>query len=234
MSGFVDHEEAKSQWSALTPGADGLVAAVAQDWVTGKVLMLAYQDREAFLRTAEGGRLWLWSRSRRALWLKGETSGSYLMVKAPPRPDCDGDALLYPVEPVGPACHTGKPSCFDPPAAESGAKSVWPCEVEAVLDEIIRRREISAHPDASYTARLLAGGVDKVLKKVGEETTEVILAAKNAVAADLVWELADLCYHVAVLMRCRRLERREVLEELRSRLGRGKDLTEGGSEYHSP
>ncbi len=230
-------------WARLSPGPDGLIPAIIQDHSTGQVLMLGYQDRQAFDRSLATGDVWFYSRSRRELWHKGETSGHFLRMKARPRVDCDADAILYAVEPAGPTCHTGGKSCFfrvmgegglEPakpwtlaetkPAASRGGDPAGLASVPERLAAIISRRRATAEPEKSYTARLFAAGLDKMLKKVGEEATEVVLAAKNGDRANLVWELADLYYHAAVVMEQLGVTREDVLRELARRFPAGMTL----------
>ena len=188
--------------------AAGLVPVVVQDRRSGDVLMLAYANAEALARTAETGLAHFWSRSRRALWRKGETSGNGLRVREV-RTDCDRDSLLLVVDPEGPACHTGSRTCF----GEDGPTAA------GVLDELQRvivQRE-GAAPDSSYTARLFAKGPDHVLKKIGEEATEVVIAAKGETDERLASEAADLVYHLLVALRQRGVGVEQVLETLKSR-----------------
>ena len=154
----------------LVFGADGLIPAVVQDHATGDVLMVAYANAEALALTARTGQAHFWSRSRRALWRKGETSGNTLSVVAM-RKDCDGDTVLVTVNPSGPSCHSGERTCF-------GTEPATLAGVLGALERVIAGRG-GADPAHSYTARLLAGGLDRSLKKVGEEATEVLLAAKG-------------------------------------------------------
>jgi phosphoribosyl-ATP pyrophosphohydrolase/phosphoribosyl-AMP cyclohydrolase len=188
--------------------ATGLVPVVVQDRRSGDVLMLAYANAEALARTAESGLAHFWSRSRRALWRKGETSGHDLRVREV-RADCDRDTLLMVVDPVGPACHTGARTCF----GEDGPA------VAGVLDELQRvvAQRAGAAPETSYTARLLARGPDQVLKKIGEEATEVVLAAKGESDERLAEEAADLVYHLVVALHQRGVGVERVLETLKSR-----------------
>jgi phosphoribosyl-ATP pyrophosphohydrolase/phosphoribosyl-AMP cyclohydrolase len=191
--------------------ADGLVPVVVQDRASGDVLMVAWANEEALRRTAETGLAHFWSRSRRALWLKGETSGNRLRVRAL-RADCDRDALLLVVDPEGPACHTGARTCFgDEPATAAGVLG----EIERVIAS--RQRE---RPEGSYTAKLLAKGLDHALKKVGEEATEVVLAAKGETAERLAEETADLLFHVLVALAQRGVPLADVLAVLERRRGR--------------
>ena len=198
----------------------GLVPVVAQDARTGEVLMLAWANREALQRTRETGRAHYWSRSRGALWMKGESSGHAQEV-VDVRVDCDADAILYRVRQTGPACHTGERSCFHRTAdgAESGfGEAPDPRPMLARLESIIEERE-RERPEGSYTTYLFAQGPDKILKKLGEETAETIIAAKNEDNAELRSESADLLFHLMVLWRARGLDAGEVWGELERRFG---------------
>ena len=189
-------------------GANGLVPVVAQDHASGDVLMVAYANREALERTAETGLLHFWSRSRNALWRKGETSGHVLAVREV-RADCDKDALLMVVAPAGPACHTGARTCFGD-ATPTGAGRLE--ETRRVITERARER-----PEGSYTARLVGKGLDHVLKKVGEEATEVVLAAKGESGERLAEETADLLFHLLVALELRGVALGQVMEVLKRR-----------------
>lgn len=207
-------------------GPDGLVPAIVQDAADGRVLMLAWMDAEAFEATVRTGEVHFHSRSRDALWRKGETSGNVLRLRSIAA-DCDADALLVTVDPVGPTCHRGTRSCFDPdgaPAERSTEGFAW---LETLWTTIESRA--AARPAGSYTATLLDGGVDAVARKVAEEATEVVLAAKDDSAAEaagadratagvaLAGEVADLLYHVLVLLAERGARPSAVIETLRSR-----------------
>jgi phosphoribosyl-AMP cyclohydrolase / phosphoribosyl-ATP pyrophosphohydrolase len=193
---------------SLAYDAAGLVPVVVQDAASGDVLMVAYANREALERTAQTGLAHFWSRSRGALWRKGETSGHEMRVREV-RADCDRDALLMVVDPAGPACHTGARTCF---GDETPTLAGMPEE----LGRVIAARA-SAAPAASYTAKLLAKGPDHVLKKIGEEATEVVLAAKSESDERLAEEAADLLYHLMVAMAQRRVPFARALEVLRKR-----------------
>ncbi len=192
----------------LSFDAAGLIPVVAQDRGSGDVLMVAYANVAALVRTAETGFAHFWSRSRQALWKKGETSGHMLRV-VEVRADCDKDALLYVVEPSGPACHTGTRTCFgdDSPTAAG------------MLEEVARVVAARAQgaPGGSYTARLLAQGQDQVLKKIGEEATEVVLAAKGQSDERLAEEAADLLFHLLVALHQRSLPLSRVMDVLKER-----------------
>jgi len=188
--------------------ANGLVPVVVQDRASGDVLMVAHANAEALRLTAETGFAHFWSRSRNALWKKGETSGHVLHVREV-RVDCDRDTLLLVVDPAGPACHTGARTCFgDAPAATSGVLA----EVGRVIAERAR-----TGGEGSYTARLLAKGQDAALKKIGEEATEVILAAKGEPDERLAEEAADLVFHLLVALHQRGLGVGDVLAVLERR-----------------
>jgi len=202
---------------------DGLVPAVVQDAVSKDVLMLAYMNRESLSKTLETGETWFWSRSRGELWNKGATSGHKQKVKAIAY-DCDGDALLVQVEQIGPACHTGKYSCFHHPVVPDGeAAEREPASdrfrVLNKLESVIAQR-YAERPEGTYTTYLFGKGLDKILKKVGEETAEVIIAAKNRDNGELRYETADLIFHMMVLLRERGLPLDDVLAELESRVGK--------------
>jgi phosphoribosyl-ATP pyrophosphohydrolase/phosphoribosyl-AMP cyclohydrolase len=188
-------------------GIDGLIPAVVQDARTREVLTVAYMNQEALQRTVERRETWFWSRSRKELWHKGETSGN-LQTVVNVRLDCDQDTVLVEVEPKGPACHTGAYSCF---GVEPG--------IEGVLADLYKLIEQRKHlrPEGSYTTYLFNSGLDKILKKVGEEATETVVAAKNPDAGRLTSETADLLYHVIVLLVERGVELDDVIRELKHR-----------------
>ena len=188
----------------------GLVPAIVQDAATREVLTLAYMNRESLARTLETKQTWFWSRSRSELWHKGETSGNTQEVVSLAL-DCDADAIIVLVKPAGPACHTGAVSCFD-----TGAH---PPPLGALLDqlyELIQSRE-RERPSGSYTTYLFAEGLDKILKKVGEESAETIIAAKNDDDARLTAEAADLVYHLLVLLVARGVSLADIAQELAKR-----------------
>jgi phosphoribosyl-ATP pyrophosphohydrolase/phosphoribosyl-AMP cyclohydrolase len=193
---------------ALAYDAAGLIPVVVQEVDSGDVLMVAYANREALDRTAQTGQAHFWSRRRGALWRKGETSGNEMRVREM-RTDCDRDALLMVVDPAGPACHTGSRTCFGDETATSAG-------MIGELGRVIASRA-TASPESSYTARLLAKGQDQVLKKIGEEATEVVLAAKSESDERLAEEAADLLYHLMVAMAQRKVPFARALEVLRAR-----------------
>lgn len=186
----------------------GLVPVVVQDRASGDVLMLAFANAEALARTAETGLAHFWSRSRQSLWRKGETSGNALRVREL-RADCDRDAVLMVADPQGPTCHTGTRSCF-------GEDSPTLAGVIAELGRVFRRRA-GADPETSYTARMLGAPIDAVLKKIGEEGTEVVIAAKSEGDERLAEESADLLFHLLLVLARRGLDVSAPLEALRSR-----------------
>jgi phosphoribosyl-ATP pyrophosphohydrolase/phosphoribosyl-AMP cyclohydrolase len=184
--------------SELSFSMGGLLPVVVQDHVSGQVLMVGFANEEAVRKTVETRHAWFFSRSRQRLWEKGETSGNYLHVKGM-RVDCDADALIYVCEPQGPTCHTGERSCFYRTVEDFG-ESETSGEAAVHLFETILSRQRSADLESSYVARLIAQGVDRVAKKVGEEATEVVIAAKNADREEVAREMADLWFHTFVLL----------------------------------
>ena len=190
----------------------GLIPAIVVDAATRRVLTLAYMNAESLRITMERGLTCFWSRSRQELWLKGETSGNYQHVVSITA-DCDKDALVVVVEPDGPACHLGTFSCFENPVWHSGERSDFTL---GGLMELIEGRKTDPR-EGSYTSYLFEKGLDKILKKVGEESTEVIIAAKAEDRRETVYELADLAYHVMVLMAQSGITLEEVRAELASR-----------------
>lgn len=190
----------------------GLVPAIVQDDTTGNVLMLAYMNKEALTKTLETKETWFFSRSRQELWNKGATSGNRQIVKRLSF-DCDNDTILVQVEPKGPACHTGEISCFSETIFEEETANRQ--VVHEVIAEIKNRR--SNPVEGSYTSYLFREGIDKVLKKVGEESSEVIIGAKNEDKAELTSELSDLIYHSLVLMEIADVDLSDVKNELLKR-----------------
>ncbi|MBQ7363387.1 MAG: bifunctional phosphoribosyl-AMP cyclohydrolase/phosphoribosyl-ATP diphosphatase HisIE [Clostridia bacterium] len=190
----------------------GLIPAIVVDSVTKKVLTLAYMNRESLEISTERGLTCFFSRSRGELWLKGETSGNYQHIVSITA-DCDNDALVVVVEKDGPACHLGTDSCFTNPVYESSELSEF--SLEGLYDLIRERRENPK--EGSYTNYLFDKGIDKILKKVGEECTEVIIAAKADDKKETVYEIADLAYHTLVLMLEMGISLEDVHRELASR-----------------
>jgi phosphoribosyl-AMP cyclohydrolase / phosphoribosyl-ATP pyrophosphohydrolase len=191
----------------------GLVPAIVQDSLDGTVLMMAWMNQAALTKTLETGETWFWSRSRQQFWHKGETSGHTQKVQAI-RYDCDSDALLVTVEQVGDiACHTGERSCFHQVA---GGKTPPPADMLSQLYGVICDRRDHPLPD-SYTSKLLAGGDNKILKKIGEESAEVVMACKDDDADGIAGEVADLMYHTLVAMAHHRVDLRAVYRKLQER-----------------
>lgn len=193
---------------------NGLIPAIIQDAATKEVLTLAYMNQESYQKTLATGETWFYSRSRQELWHKGETSGNTQKVVSI-HYDCDQDALLVLVNPKGPACHTGSVSCFSEKVFE-GKSSQADYQILQTLEQIIIDRE-RERPEGAYTTYLFEKGVDKILKKVGEEAAEVIIAAKNRDQDELKWEAADLLYHLQVLLVEQGLPFKEVLKTLEER-----------------
>ena len=191
---------------------NGLIPAVVVDSITKKVLTVAYMNKESLQVSMEKGLTCFWSRSRQELWLKGETSGNYQHIVSITA-DCDGDALVVTVEKDGPACHTGTDSCFTNPVWQS--ENLHEFSVQGLYDMLVGRNE--QRPEGSYTTYLFEKGIDKILKKVGEECTEVIIAAKADDKKETVYELADLMYHAMVLMVQMGISVEDVQKELASR-----------------
>ena len=190
----------------------GLIPAIVTDAVTKQVLTLAYMNRESLRISMEKGVTCFWSRSRQELWLKGETSGNYQHIVSITA-DCDNDALVVMVEPDGPACHTGSTSCFTKPVWES--EDLHEFSLNSLMTLIEGRK--SEKKEGSYTTYLFEKGLDKILKKVGEECTEVIIAAKDNDKKETIYEIADLTYHVMVLMIEAGISLEDIHRELASR-----------------
>ncbi|MCP3761145.1 bifunctional phosphoribosyl-AMP cyclohydrolase/phosphoribosyl-ATP diphosphatase HisIE [Domibacillus sp. A3M-37] len=199
----------------------GLVPAIVQDATTYEVLTLAYMNKDSLQKTMETGETWFYSRSREELWHKGATSGNTQKVISM-QFDCDKDAIVVKVEPAGPACHRDTTSCFDEPFYGEDNGSL-PYSILQQLEQVIADREQN-RPEGAYTTYLFEKGVDKILKKVGEEAAEVIIAAKNRDKEELQWEAADLLYHLLVLLREQDLALDDVLSVLaRRHEGKGKE-----------
>ncbi|TDL78872.1 bifunctional phosphoribosyl-AMP cyclohydrolase/phosphoribosyl-ATP diphosphatase HisIE [Peribacillus frigoritolerans] len=195
---------------------NGLVPAIVQDAVSKEVLTLAYMNEDSLQKTIATKETWFYSRSRQELWNKGATSGNTQEVVGL-KYDCDQDALLVLVKPAGPACHTGSYSCFSENVfGDSKQSPADRFEILNTLEKLIAEREAEM-PEGSYTTYLFTEGVDKILKKVGEEASEVIIAAKNRDADELGWEAADLLFHLMVLLREQKLPLDEVLNVLEER-----------------
>ena len=191
---------------------NGLIPAVVVDSITKKVLTVAYMNKESLQISMEKGLTCFWSRSRQELWLKGETSGNYQHIVSITA-DCDGDALVVVVEKDGPACHKGTDSCFTSPVWES--EQLQEFSLQGLYDMLVGRNE--NRPEGSYTTYLFEKGLDKILKKVGEESTEVIIAAKDNDKNETIYEIADLTYHLMVLMIEAGISLEDIHRELASR-----------------
>ncbi|NLM53070.1 MAG: bifunctional phosphoribosyl-AMP cyclohydrolase/phosphoribosyl-ATP diphosphatase HisIE [Firmicutes bacterium] len=191
----------------------GLIPAIVQDAYNGRVLMLAYMNAAALQKTLETGQAWFYSRSRQELWHKGATSGNLQIVKRIYY-DCDGDALLLQVEQKGSACHTGAVTCFY--RTLTAWENLPPDNFLAELERIIAERKLNL-PAGSYTAKLFTAGLDRILKKIGEEAGEVIIAAKNDDRSELIYECGDLLYHLLVLLAQKGVSFTEILAELARR-----------------
>ena len=190
----------------------GLIPAIVVDAITKKVLTLAYMNKESLQVSMEKGLTCFWSRSRQELWLKGETSGNYQHIVSITA-DCDKDALVVMVEKEGPACHLGEDSCFHNPLWQSDERQEF--SLQGLYDMLVGRNE--TRPEGSYTTYLFEKGIDKILKKVGEECTEVIIAGKADDKAETIYELADLAYHAMVLMVQMGISVEDIHKELASR-----------------
>lgn len=207
--------ETAVEWKNFKVNSDGLVPVIVQDYKTGEVLMLAYMNEEAFEATLASGRMTYFSRSRQSLWLKGETSGHYQYVKSL-RIDCDQDTILAKVRQVGAACHTGSRTCFFTTLAEKEYKETNPLKVFEDVYGVIQDRKL--HPkEGSYTNYLFDKGIDKILKKLGEEATEIVIAAKNPDPEEIKYEISDFLYHMMVLMADKGISWEEITEELANR-----------------
>ena len=190
----------------------GLIPAIVVDSITKKVLTLAYMNKESLEISIKEKKTCFWSRSRQELWRKGETSGNYQNIVSITA-DCDKDALVVVVEKEGPACHLGTDSCFSNPVWESDELSEF--SLEGLMELLKGRKE--EKKEGSYTTYLFEKGLDKILKKIGEECTEVIIAAKAEDKAETIYEIADLCYHTMVLMLQNGISLEEIHRELASR-----------------
>lgn len=207
LAGIIDLTQGLDR---LTFDENGLIPAIVQDVETSRVLMLGYMNREAITRTLQSGRVTFYSRSRQAIWEKGETSGNTLQFLEM-RADCDGDALLVKAAPLGPTCHTGADTCWNEVNED-------PAAFLRLLEQVIATREASGD-DASYTVRLLQAGAMKIAQKVGEEGVETALEGAAGTEEKLAEETADLLYHVLVLLRSRGISLKDVTDVLRERHG---------------
>lgn len=208
--------EAKFKWADLKKNSDGQVPVVVQEDKTGEVLMVAYMNEEAYQKTLLTGKMTYYSRSRQELWLKGETSGHYQYVKSLTA-DCDLDTILAKVTQIGAACHTGNHSCFFQEIVNKEEKQdTNPLKVFEEVSAVIHDRKINPK-EGSYTNYLFDKGIDKILKKLGEEATEIVIAAKNPNPNEIKYEISDFLYHMMVLMEEKGVTWEEITEELAKR-----------------
>lgn len=211
----VDICESAIKWSEFKLNSDGLIPVVVQDYKTDEVLMVAYMNEEAFQATLHTGKMTYWSRSRQELWLKGATSGHFQYVKSLTL-DCDNDTILAKVAQTGAACHTGNKTCFFQPLMKKEYNDANPLRVFQDVYDVIMDRKL--HPkEGSYTNYLFDKGIDKILKKVGEECTEIVIAAKNPDKDEIKYEISDFLYHVMVLMAEKGVTWEEITRELARR-----------------
>ena len=202
-------------WEELKKNSEGMVPVIVQDYRTDQVLMLAYMNKEAYEKTLSTGKMTYFSRSRNQLWLKGETSSHFQYVKAL-YADCDLDTILAKVKQIGAACHTGSYSCFFNEIAQKEYSEKNPQKVLDAVYEVIKDRK--EHPrEGSYTNYLYEKGIDKILKKVGEEATEMVIAAKNPNDNEVIYEMSDFLYHMMVLMAVKNVSWEDITDELARR-----------------
>ena len=207
--------EASMKWTDFKLNSDGMLPVVVQDYKTNEVLMVAYMNEEAYQHTVETGKMTYWSRSRNELWIKGDTSGHYQYVKSISA-DCDNDTLLAKVSQVGAACHTGKYSCFFNEVLKKEYNDTNPLKVFEDVYGVIADRKVNPK-DGSYTNYLFDKGIDKILKKLGEEATEIVIAAKNPNVNEIKYEISDFLYHMMVLMVEKGVTWEEIMAELANR-----------------
>ncbi|MCM1145104.1 MAG: bifunctional phosphoribosyl-AMP cyclohydrolase/phosphoribosyl-ATP diphosphatase HisIE [Blautia sp.] len=211
----VNTFEAKLSWDEFQLNSDGHVPVIVQDYKTDEVLMLAYMNEEAYQMTIKSGRMTYYSRSRQELWIKGETSGHYQYVKSLTA-DCDKDTILAKVSQIGAACHTGAHSCFFQEIMRKDYEENNPLRVFEQVFGVIQDRKL--HPkEGSYTNYLFDKGLDKILKKLGEEATEIVIAAKNPNPNEIKYEISDFLYHMMVLMAQKGITWEEITSELARR-----------------
>ena len=211
----VNTFESALDFDTFKLNSDGLIPCIVQDYKTQEVLMMAYMNKESYAKTLETGRMTYYSRSRQKLWMKGEESGHFQFVKELVI-DCDKDTILAKVSQIGVACHTGNPTCFFTPLAKKEYDSTNPLTVfNEVYNTIVDRK---LHPkEGSYTNYLFDKGIDKILKKVGEECTEIVIAAKNPDPEEIKYEISDFLYHCMVLMVERGVTWEDITKELDNR-----------------
>ena len=212
----ADSKVSAIPFSEFKLNSDGLIPCIAQDYRTGEVLMMAYMNEDSYNKTLQTGLMTYWTRSRQRLWTKGEESGHFQYVKELII-DCDKDTILAKVHQIGPACHTGNETCFFTPLTSVGDKDLAnPFSVFTdVYNTIIDRRENPR--EGSYTNYLFDQGIDKILKKFGEEATETVIAAKNPDPSEIKYEISDLMYHMMVLMADKGITWEDITRELAER-----------------
>ena len=220
---------------ALQFDEQGLLPCIVQDWLDGTVLMVGFMNQEAWEVTCRSQRVHFWSRSRKRLWMKGESSGHELILKEM-FVDCDRDTILVKAQPIGPTCHTGNRSCFFSPMPSSPADhdeafltaTAWGGITRRLYEKIVDRK---AHPRPdSYVSKLMEGGVDRILKKVGEEAGEVLLAGKNNDREEIIYEMADLWFHSLIMLGHFSIPPEDIYQELGKRFGKsGIRQPEGGA-----
>lgn len=211
----VNTFESAIRWEEFKKNTDGHVTVVVQDYKTDEVLMVAYMNEEAYNMTLKTGKMTYYSRSRQELWIKGETSGNYQYVKSLTA-DCDKDTILAKVSQIGAACHTGSHSCFFNEIMAKEYEESNPLKVFEQVFDVIKDRKV--HPkEGSYTNYLFDKGIDKILKKLGEEATEIVIAAKNPNANEVKYEISDFLYHMMVLMAEKNVTWEEITTELAQR-----------------
>lgn len=205
-------------FNELKKDANGLIPAVIQNYKTGDILMVGYMNEESFNKTLEENVVWFFSRSRQKLWKKGENSGNVLTVKEIYL-DCDKDTVLVKADPAGPVCHTGEYSCFFNKIEDKEIKEIKTEESKHIFEKIYETvKDRAENPkEGSYTNYLLEKGIDKILKKVGEESAETIIAAKNRVKDEVVYETSDLIYHLSVMLYEQGVEWEDIYNELEKR-----------------
>lgn len=212
---MMDSFESMIEFSRFKTNEQGLIPVIVQHYKTQEVLMLAYMNEEAFYQTIKSGRMTYFSRSRQSLWVKGETSGHFQYVKSLTI-DCDYDTLLAKVDQIGAACHTGNPTCFYQTIAGGDADVKNPLQIfETVYETIVNRKKNPK--EGSYTNYLFDKGIDKILKKVGEEATEIVIAAKNPNPEEIKYEMADFLYHAMVLMVEKEIDWEDIIQEMADR-----------------
>lgn len=211
----VHNFDKATKWSEFKLNSDGMIPVIVQEYITNDVLMVAYMNEEAYLNTIKTGKMTYYSRSRQELWLKGDTSGHYQYVKSLTA-DCDMDTILAKVSQVGSACHTGSHSCFFNEIVKKEYDETNPLKVFENVFSVIKDRKV--HPkDGSYTNYLFDKGIDKILKKLGEEATEIVIASKNPNPDEIKYEISDFLYHMMVLMVEKGVSWEEITTELAHR-----------------